>query len=292
MTTYHYDSTHRFPRDPRLIVLTAAVMIITLMMPLLSHGQTIAEGDTATTTPSTTMHTAMMNANMTTTGTHSIAYKHLGMANLSGSELSPRVMTNATGQLMLNVHPNEDRIDYTLSVRNGDAVTAAHLHCAAPGATGPIIAQFYTTNNAQNVNGVIAAGTISTSDLKSEAAACNPNITTIPHLVQAIRDGKVYAIVDSANNQNGLLRGQVFFPGFTPHMRMMAHTQTSTVLSSSDLTITELHNGTTNSRTFMITISNRLIDQIVAAANELARRIDGDLENRIRDWLEEMNIRI
>jgi len=47
--------------------------------------------------------------------------------------------TDGRGAATVTVNPGKNQICYTLSVRNIDRATGAHIHEAAPGAAGPVV---------------------------------------------------------------------------------------------------------------------------------------------------------
>lgn len=139
-------------------------------------------------------------------------YKHIFIARLSGSHEVPQVTTDANGYMLLKVREDEQVIRYRLDVRNGMQITDAHLHCGAPGVNGPAVVDLYTPTNPTNLDGESIVGRILPDDVMEHLHDCDPGIRTLPHLVQAMREGKIYVNVHSVEHPSGLIRGQAMMP--------------------------------------------------------------------------------
>lgn len=135
-------------------------------------------------------------------------YDDVYNAYLSGQQETPAVQTKATGKFVLSVGKNDD-IEYHLSVQEGQNITAAHLHCGAMGQTGPVVVPLFESKNPLDVDGELASGTIMMNDINEHLNDCDPGIDTPAHLLQAMREGKVYVNVYSTEYPNGLIRGQL-----------------------------------------------------------------------------------
>lgn len=133
--------------------------------------------------------------------------KHIFESHLSGSEEIPPVQTSANGTLKATIPHGEGSFDYVLRV-NANNVTGAHFHCGARWENGPVVVPLFE-GTARNVNGVLAEGKINMSSLLEGAKNCSTRIDSVEHLVQAMRDGKIYVNVHTTNNPNGEVRGQL-----------------------------------------------------------------------------------
>lgn len=139
---------------------------------------------------------------------------------LSSREEVPSTTSNASGRAhFVMTQPNEGPVvRYQLIVHDGENITAAHLHCAAREVNGPVVVNLYTGSTRPTIHGELASGVIRNQDILAAGANCSPNITNVEHLMQAMREGKIYANVHSTKYQNGEIRGQVLMRmpnGFT-----------------------------------------------------------------------------
>lgn len=135
--------------------------------------------------------------------------KHTVNVNLHGTNVNPMVTTSTTGNATFNVSNDEQTITYQVFVQNGTGITEARLNCAPTGNNGPQVVDPLFTSAGTNVNGLLASGSVTSANLLAAAATCSPNITTMSHLVQAMREGRIYLIIDSTSHPDGLIRGQV-----------------------------------------------------------------------------------
>jgi CHRD domain len=141
------------------------------------------------------------------------------LAILSGAqEVSPPaptggVVTETTAKVELQFDAGLTQVEFRLDVSKGAGVTQAHLHCARAGVNGPIfVFLFPLTPAGVNVNGTLAKGTFTNADIMSTSgnAACGTTINNIASLLEAIREGRVYANVHTLANPAGEVRAQVF----------------------------------------------------------------------------------
>ena len=139
---------------------------------------------------------------------------------------SPGISTQATGTLEMAVQPDLSSLTFRLVVQNGAKVTASHLHCGRPGENGPIVVSLSPANQAgQDVNGVLAEGTVRSENIDAGATACEQLIgrpvRNIASLAAAATLGLIYANVHTVANPAGEIRGQVIVgvkPTPTPSM--------------------------------------------------------------------------
>lgn len=140
-------------------------------------------------------------------------------AELSGAKENPAVTTSAAGSMEVVFQTNDrsSEVTYSLSVETDEAVTAAHLHCAATGANGPPVVLLYSTTSPESSHGLLAKGTISDDDLIT--ASCPVSITTTDELMSAIQNKQIYVNVHSTAHSDGLIRSdftQLQFMGNGP----------------------------------------------------------------------------
>ena len=127
-------------------------------------------------------------------------------ATLSGDQEVPPVATDTTGKFKLKLNKAQTEAEVTLSVKSGERIQQAHLHCAAAGVNGPVVA-FLAGNNAvgYDVDGKWRSNAVLTNSSISNPA-CG---TTIAALAAAMRAGNVYANVHSVAHPGGVVRGQL-----------------------------------------------------------------------------------
>lgn len=135
-------------------------------------------------------------------------------ATLSTTQEIPLVETpsGAGGSAMVTVSADETEIAYTVELTGlfSAAPTAAHIHLAPPGETGPVLfflcaampPQGVTTPVCPDVNGGLISGTLTAADLQAGAM-------TLPEAVATLLTGNTYINVHTSLNPSGELRGQV-----------------------------------------------------------------------------------
>lgn len=140
------------------------------------------------------------------------------VAHLSGNQEVPAVTTEASGKLTTQVRQDGQALRYKLTLKNAQDVTMAHLHCGALGQNGPVIADLYIPAQPTDHDTFEHTGVIMPEEIKPNLQGCSPGIQTMAHLLQAIREGKVYVNVHSTDHPHGLIRGQLSYGG--NHMLM------------------------------------------------------------------------
>ena len=129
-------------------------------------------------------------------------------AVLNGANESTPVVTDATGKAEFEVNRDQTKIKFELTIRNATDIfsgdNGAHIHCAAKGVNGPIVA---------HLEGPIPGGF--DGKVEIEATLTAANITnpacgaTIADLVQSMRDGRTYVNAHSLAFPGGEIRGQI-----------------------------------------------------------------------------------
>ncbi len=233
-----------------------------------------------------TMVSVLFGVSLVSYATNGTPYSRVVSTLLKGSEEVPPTNTGRTAHANFMIRSDEQSIDYILTIPGND-ITAAHLHCAPVGQNGPAIVTLFdtagaygsTTTNWYNAtttweNGMRQVrGTIDMGDIMPAGMNCNPNIQTMAHLVQAMRERMIYVNEHSTSYPNGELRGQVMM---TTHMpdNGYYHATGTAVYDSDQLRITEISTSTGQGnpgamRTFVVTISNRLLEAIVRFFNAI-----------------------
>lgn len=132
-------------------------------------------------------------------------------AELSGAQEVPPVDTRTRGEASFEVEDDYTSIEYSVKVktRGGTSVgllgaAGAHIHCAAAGQNGPVVAFL-----AGVVNGGLD-GTVKFSATLTEANIVNNACgATIADLVNSMSNGLTYVNVHSLANPSGEVRGQI-----------------------------------------------------------------------------------
>jgi hypothetical protein len=145
-------------------------------------------------------------------GTAVAASQHNFTASLKGRAEVPAVHTNAQGQAIFHLSRDGTALQYKLIVANIENVTQAHIHCAAEGVNGPVVAFLYGLNAAGvTVNGILAEGTLTAANViaRPDSAACPGGVATFDDLIAKIRSGDAYVNVHTLAYPAGEVRGQI-----------------------------------------------------------------------------------
>ncbi|SHI38810.1 CHRD domain-containing protein [Algibacter luteus] len=130
--------------------------------------------------------------------------------HLSGDNEVPAKETKATGQVIVRVSKDESSVYFKLIVANVQTnISGSHFHMAPAGTNGGVVvnllnASDFTPQTEAPVNGVLAEGTITESNLAGDFAG-NP----LSDLISAIRAGNIYINVHTDKYGSGELRGQL-----------------------------------------------------------------------------------
>lgn len=124
-------------------------------------------------------------------------------AHLSGDEEVPPVDTDAQGQATFQLDRAGEGMDYRLIVANIEDVVAAHVHCAPPGANGPVGVTLFS-GGPTGEPGVLAEGTVTGPD---DGNGCGWE--TLADTVEAMRNGDTYVNVHTVEHPPGEIRGQI-----------------------------------------------------------------------------------
>ena len=120
------------------------------------------------------------------------------VANLTGAQETPAVTTNATGLGSFTLSQNLEKLKFRVAFAGlSSAVTGAHFHTGAVGASGPVVVSLLTY-----VTGNVLEG----------------EITPTVAFLTALSQGQIYINIHTTNNPNGEIRGQLFGEG-----RYVAH---------------------------------------------------------------------
>ena len=132
-------------------------------------------------------------------------------ANLSGSNEVPPVTTAGSGIAIFQLLPvgHQQIISYQLNLKKMNGVTGAQIHSGNQGENGPVVAGLFNPSMSRPptgaINGQLKSGTLTSSDLTGPLAG----ELSISALVNMIRSGGAYVNVQTTQNQNGEVRGQI-----------------------------------------------------------------------------------
>ena len=135
-------------------------------------------------------------------------------AQASGDQEVPPTITSTRGKIKLNFDRALSKVDFVLTVKDGVAVTQAHLHCGRAGSNGPVVAFLFNGAPVPGPGGIDVDGLLARDTLTNESIVPGPcgdfNIVNIASLFAAMRDGIIYLNVHSEGNPPGEVRGQIF----------------------------------------------------------------------------------
>ena len=131
-------------------------------------------------------------------------------AVLNGGSVVPATASTVTGSVNFSAVPGDSILSYTLSVTNLTGVTQAHVHTAAAGANGAILAWLLPVNgNAAQTPSVALNGVISLGDIAPSWIRTGTPRLAMDSVKALLRTGRIYVDVHSSSFTNGELRGQV-----------------------------------------------------------------------------------
>lgn len=135
-----------------------------------------------------------------------LAASHYGhKAMLTGKDVVPAVETKASGEATFAVSKDDKEITYTLTVKDIENATAAHIHAGKKGENGgPLAGLFAGPKKEGAYSGELAKGTITDKDLMGPLAG-----KTVKDLVKIIKEGGAYVNIHTEKNPNGEVRGQI-----------------------------------------------------------------------------------
>jgi hypothetical protein len=126
-------------------------------------------------------------------------------ARLSGTEESPAVETKTSGEAIFKLAKGGKKLIYELKVKDGENITAAHIHAGKKGEEGPIVVPLFGGAKKEGMfSGVLAKGTITDKDLTGPLAG-----KTLKDLIKMIKEGDAYVNVHTVAHPPGEVRGQI-----------------------------------------------------------------------------------
>ncbi len=128
----------------------------------------------------------------------------------------PGVVTDTTGRIRVRFNRALSEAEFRLVVRDGVAVTQAHLHCGRAGANGPVkVFLFGLVAGGVDVDGELAGGILVNADFTG-ADCFGPigrPVNNIASLAFAMLDGLIYVNVHTTAVPSGEVRGQLLPAG-------------------------------------------------------------------------------
>lgn len=131
--------------------------------------------------------------------------------------------TQAQGQALFHLSADGTELAYKLDVANIDNVIMAHIHCGAPGVSGPIVLWLYpsTVPDVQApagggpIQGRIAAGTLEDDDVvhRDSSTQCPGGVDDLDDVVAKLNSGEAYVNVHTNDGIAPTNTGPGDFPG-------------------------------------------------------------------------------
>jgi hypothetical protein len=121
------------------------------------------------------------------------------------------VDTETSGRLQLRFDHKLSQALFRVDVRDAEDVTAAHLHCGSAGVNGPVAVLLFESDDAEDVDGLLARGTLTNADVTPVTCAGVDavEVNNIASLAFAAKAGLIYVNVHTEENEGGEVRGQL-----------------------------------------------------------------------------------
>ena len=123
-------------------------------------------------------------------------------ASLSGDQEVPPNTSTAKGWAWFK--PTGDSVGYQVNATGLDKVSMAHIHGGKTGENGDPIAMLQIMQSSGPINGTLAQGNITSSDLMGSLAG-----KSVSDLLSKMQSGEAYVNVHTEANPNGEIRGQI-----------------------------------------------------------------------------------
>lgn len=141
-----------------------------------------------------------------------------GTTGITGSALAPLSIVTENidrvyGNLKLKFNRALSKLAYKLYIWNATSrqnqITMASLNLGNASVIGPSILPIYM-GPSRSVNGLLAEGTLTNVNVTNTYVTEVVAINTIASVYSAIREGRIYASVQTNQYPDGLLRGQIY----------------------------------------------------------------------------------
>ena len=146
---------------------------------------------------------------LVTVGTAVAVNRHFKTHTSGDADVPPRP-TLAQGEAQFRLSEDGTELHYKLIAANIENVIAAHIHLAAPGVNGQIVAFLFgpVAPGGGRTDGVLAEGTITASDLVGPLEG-----RPLSALVDAIEAGNTYVNIHTNDGMGVINTGPGDFPG-------------------------------------------------------------------------------
>jgi hypothetical protein len=126
------------------------------------------------------------------------------IATLSGNQVVPPVITNATGRATFK-HPDSTTMNYKVNITGIMRPSGIGLHEGKIGSNGELIVNLLKqANNQTTASGLVITGSFTASDLLGQMHG-----KTILDLVSVMKKDETYISVDTEKYPKGEIRGQL-----------------------------------------------------------------------------------
>ena len=126
------------------------------------------------------------------------------IATLSGEQVVPPVSTTATGRATFK-HPDPTTMNYKVNITGIIHPTGIGVHTGKMGSNGDLIVDLMKQAKNQSTNGgMIVTGSFTAQDLIGPMKG-----KTILELVDLMKSGDTYLIIDTGKHPTGEIRGQL-----------------------------------------------------------------------------------
>jgi hypothetical protein len=142
------------------------------------------------------------NAFAPSTRTEVLAQEQKFIAFLSGDQEVPIDFSTAKGSAWFK--PIDGKVGYQLNVSGLDKVSMVHIHKGKSGENGDPIAMLQIKQSVGRINGTLAKGNITSSDLMGSLTG-----KTVSDLISKMQSGDTYVNVHTETNHFGKIRGQI-----------------------------------------------------------------------------------
>jgi len=126
------------------------------------------------------------------------------IATLSGDQVVPPVSTTATGKATFK-HPDSTTMNYKVNITGITNPTGIGVHMGKEGSNGDLIVDLMKVGKSQSTDrGMTLTGSFTAQNLIGPMKG-----KTILELVDSMKSGDTYLIVDTENHPTGEIRGQL-----------------------------------------------------------------------------------
>ncbi len=127
-------------------------------------------------------------------------------ANLTGNNEVPPTNIKSLGNAKFQIDSQNNSISYSLSVKDLEGITNAHIHNGIKGLNGPIIVALFMSPSpsSEDSKSLAINGNITKNNLQGPLAGKQIN-----DLIGLMKNGSAYVNVHTEQNPLGAIRGQI-----------------------------------------------------------------------------------